>query len=299
MYFVLFIFIAYIGFEIYIYSYFNSDNFKQLKSSIQSHIDKCNKLNHHIEELKCSFVNIKSYNYGESYLRDTSNYKFKRNEWNKNIKNNYIYNCSLTVCQNANKHPFKYLCKYFNIQINEETLNSFENLLNNFSAAEDGKFLLKKERDLILNNIKNSIPTFIFMFKNKLIKKLGFEYIDLRELYFPSYRFQYVSPGGNSSMKCDIKLNIKNLNAFINYLNDLIKFKKSAKGQRSLMTSKLREKIKFRDNYKCQICGLSVIDEKYLLLEIDHIIPISKGGITSENNLQTLCWMCNRSKGSK
>ena len=33
--------------------------------------------------------------------------------------------------------------------------------------------------------------------------------------------------------------------------------------------------------------------------EIDHIIPVSKGGLTTEDNLQTLCWRCNRSKGNK
>ncbi|HJB68761.1 MAG TPA: HNH endonuclease [Candidatus Fournierella excrementigallinarum] len=35
------------------------------------------------------------------------------------------------------------------------------------------------------------------------------------------------------------------------------------------------------------------------MLEIDHIIPVSKGGRTEEDNLQTLCWKCNRSKGDK
>ena len=85
----------------------------------------------------------------------------------------------------------------------------------------------------------------------------------------------------------------------INYLNDLIKWRKSVAGQRALMTSKLREKIKLRDNYSCCSCSLSIRDEKNLLLEIDHIIPLSKGGITKEDNLQTLCWRCNRTKGSK
>lgn len=132
-----------------------------------------------------------------------------------------------------------------------------------------------------------------------MTKKLGFEAIDLSDLYFPVYTFQYVSAGGNSSLKCDVKLNVENLNKFVDYLSNLVKFRKSVAGQRALMTSDLREKIKIRDNYTCQKCSLSADDERNLLLEIDHIIPLSKGGITSENNLQTLCWRCNRSKGSK
>ncbi len=71
------------------------------------------------------------------------------------------------------------------------------------------------------------------------------------------------------------------------------------KQQRALMTDKLREKIKKRDNYTCQCCGNSIMNEPSLLLEVDHIIPVSKGGLTREDNLQTLCWKCNRSKGSK
>ena len=65
------------------------------------------------------------------------------------------------------------------------------------------------------------------------------------------------------------------------------------------MTKSLRDLIKERDNFQCQSCGVSAHDTQNLLLEIDHIKPLSKGGITSEENLQTLCWKCNRSKGSK
>ena len=79
----------------------------------------------------------------------------------------------------------------------------------------------------------------------------------------------------------------------------MIKWEKSIAGQRALMTSKLREKIKQRDDYTCCNCNLSIKDEQNLLLEIDHIIPVSKGGLTTENNLQTLCWRCNRTKGAK
>jgi hypothetical protein len=297
---ILLIFASLIIYQIYSYLYFNSDKFKEIKDSIQKYTKNCNELNHHIQELKCAYVNIKSYDYGESNLYDKSKYNFKRKEWNKNIKSNQIHHCSSTVCKNASDQPFKYLCKYFDIKTNEDTLSNIESVLNDFAAAEQGKILLQRERDSILNNISDSIPLLIRSFsKNKLIKKLGFEDIDLSDLYFPIYTFQYVSAGGNSSSRCDIKLNIGNLDKFINYLKDIVKFRKSASGQRALMTSNLREKIKVRDNYTCRKCSLSIKDEKNLLLEIDHVIPLSKGGITSEENLQTLCWKCNRSKGSK
>ena len=62
------------------------------------------------------------------------------------------------------------------------------------------------------------------------------------------------------------------------------------------MTPQLREAILRRDNWTCQCCGNSIFREPNLLLEVDHIIPVSAGGKTEPSNLQTLCWKCNRSK---
>ncbi len=75
--------------------------------------------------------------------------------------------------------------------------------------------------------------------------------------------------------------------------------KECQKKERNKMTKALRQRIIERDNYTCQICGNSTYNEPNLLLEVDHIIPISKGGKTVDNNLQCLCWKCNRSKGNK
>ncbi len=289
-----------LAYQSYAYLYFKSEKFKNIKDSIKKHTDNSNELNCHIQELKCSYVNVKSHDYGSSILQDNSKYNFKRKEWSKELKNNQVYNCTSTVCKNASTQPFKYLCKYFNIKTNEETLSNFENVLNDFAAVEQGKKLLLNERELIVNSIKNDVPLLIFkLSKERLIKKLGFETVDLSDLYFPVYTFQYVSAGGNSSARCDIKLDVDNLDKFVNYLNDLVKFKNSVQGQRALMTSKLREFIKQRDNYTCKQCSISTHTERNLLLEIDHVIPLAKGGITNESNLQTLCWRCNRSKGSK
>ena len=300
MEFLLVILAAFVAYQIYVMVYFKSEKFNTLKRSVEAYTANCNDLNHHIQELKNAYVDINSYDYGKSTLQDNSNYNFKRTEWNKNIKNRYVHNCSATVCKNANDQPFKYLCKYFDIKVTEASLSSFEAVLNDFDAAEQGKVLLKQEHDSIVENIKSSIPAMIYRFnKEKLKRKLGFEQIDFSTLYFPVYTFQYVSAGGNSSSKCDITLDIDNLNRFVGYLSTLVKFKKSAAGQRALMTSALREKIKIRDHYACQSCGISAYDTKHLLLEIDHMIPLSKGGETTESNLQTLCWKCNRTKGAK
>lgn len=294
------IIIVIICYNIFEYFYFKSQKFIQIKNSIKEHILNCNELNEHIEELKNAYIDIKQIDYGQADYKDYSNYNYKRPELKKIREKQNVYNCSLQICKNAQKQPFKYLCKYFNIKPDEETLSNFESVFNDFSAAEQGKILLKDERDKIVENISERIPFFIRNFrKNKLYRKLGFEDIDFSQLYFPKYSFDYVSAGGNSSMKCDIVLDIENMERFINYLSELVKLKKSVAGQRALMTSALREKIKKRDNYTCQCCGISIEQEPHLLLEIDHIIPLSKAGVTTEDNLQTLCWKCNRTKGCK
>ena len=73
--------------------------------------------------------------------------------------------------------------------------------------------------------------------------------------------------------------------------------KYGTKQQRNLMMPKLRQEIISRDNYTCRICGKYMPDEEGL--EIDHIVPVSKGGKTVPSNLQVLCSKCNRRKSNK
>ncbi|MDR1264474.1 MAG: HNH endonuclease [Propionibacteriaceae bacterium] len=116
---------------------------------------------------------------------------------------------------------------------------------------------------------------------------------------YPKYKFQYTSAGGNSSQESVIRLDTPTLNALSVTLADKIRWAKSAAGQRALMTAWLRNAIKERDRYACRRCGVSLAAEPHLLLEVDHIVPVSKGGLSTPENLQTLCWRCNRSKGAK
>ena len=284
---------------VYEHFYYKSEKFKALKSHLHRYTLECNELNHHIEELKHAYSGIRKTNYGQASLNDNSKFSFKRKQQVSARPSEYIYECSAGVCKNAETQPFKYLCKYFNITSDESTLERFENILNSFSAAEEGKVLLHKQLQELLTTIQNEIPFFIRKFRlQKFTQKLGFHEVDFSTLYFPVYSFRYISSGGNKSTRCDITLDIENLNHFVQYLSELVKYRKSVAGQRALMTSKLRESIKRRDNYTCRYCGVSTYTEPHLLLEIDHVIPLAKGGLSDVNNLQTLCWKCNRKKGS-
>lgn len=48
-----------------------------------------------------------------------------------------------------------------------------------------------------------------------------------------------------------------------------------------------------RDNFACRSCGASPAKDPRVTLHLDHLIPWSQGGETTEGNLQTLCEACN------
>ena len=54
-----------------------------------------------------------------------------------------------------------------------------------------------------------------------------------------------------------------------------------------------------RDRFCCVSCGRSPSNVAGLVLEIDHRIAWANGGETIEENLQTLCFDCNRGKGAR
>ncbi len=61
------------------------------------------------------------------------------------------------------------------------------------------------------------------------------------------------------------------------------------------MTPRLRYQIMQRDGFRCVLCGASQANGA--TLHVDHIQPISKGGLTVPENLRTLCDLCNFGKG--
>lgn len=70
---------------------------------------------------------------------------------------------------------------------------------------------------------------------------------------------------------------------------------KSAKPyeKKKKISGRLRTAVFERDQYRCVFCGA------WMELQADHIVPESKGGPTTLDNLQTLCRTCNQRKYNK
>jgi len=61
---------------------------------------------------------------------------------------------------------------------------------------------------------------------------------------------------------------------------------------------RLRFRVLQRDRFTCQACGASPAKQIGVELHVDHIMPWSKGGATTFENLRTLCSRCNLGRGN-
>jgi 5-methylcytosine-specific restriction endonuclease McrA len=57
--------------------------------------------------------------------------------------------------------------------------------------------------------------------------------------------------------------------------------------------------VLIRDSCICRMCGASPAKDPAVTLHVDHIRPVSRGGATTLDNLQTLCAACNLGKADR
>ncbi|MDR0776997.1 MAG: HNH endonuclease [Azonexus sp.] len=64
------------------------------------------------------------------------------------------------------------------------------------------------------------------------------------------------------------------------------------------ISDRQRFRILVRDGFRCKSCGASPITQPGVELHVDHILPWSKGGETTDDNLESKCKQCNLGKGN-
>lgn len=207
---------------------------------------------------------------------------------------------SATVFASAENNPLEYVIKNFypNKNLYPEQIQKLHLLVEELATLKEAKYIIdnyKKEYQQYINDV----PDYVMMEDEAgFYSRLGFANID-ESVLTVEYTFSYTSGGGMAKRKFTVPMTEETIVDLIKALEEKLTVSAFTKEQRALMTNRLREFIKKRDNFTCRSCGNSIHEEPNLLLEIDHIVPVSKGGYTIEENLQTLCWKCNRAKSNK
>lgn len=280
----LFIFMVVVGIYYLVYffktmAYYKTPDFLSIKEKLAEKIVEYNEFDNFMDETR-------GYIRSQQQLLTTGN----------------VRESTLTVYKNSQLDVYKYIVKYFfkNTKIDESSMQIIESILQKYSTINQTHEILTDEYNELMEYIQKHMYRGAYIFQSMTMKKLGSRKLPKFEKnYYMWYAFNYTSPTNRKSYSNSIVLDEERLENFAEFLNNLIAFRKSAKYQRQLMTPRLRESILARDKYTCKFCGVSKEKEAHLLLEIDHIMPITKGGVTIETNLQALCWKCNRTKGAK
>ena len=278
--------------------YYRSSDFERIKKTCDSLMESQRDFNNYINDKARSISKLFGTRIvrNETVVEDEFNYI---RPYKKTITP-FTAEVSAQVFASAENSPTEYIVKYFypNKDLYPEQIQKLQLLIEELETLKDAKRIIenyKKDYQQYLSDV----PSFIMENdEDGFYSHLGFADVSESALTV-EYKFSYTSGGGMAQRSFSIPMTEETIIDLINILQNKLTMVAFTKEQRNLMTSKLRQHIKERDNYTCRICGNSTFSEPNLLLEIDHIIPVAKGGATIEENLQTLCWKCNRSKSSK
>lgn len=146
---------------------------------------------------------------------------------------------------------------------------------------------------------KLGVPQYKFeAYERRMVEQIS---LKIRTDCTVTCNISYRSPAGRKHERKYQTYTCESLEHALNEIKeheDYLKSKEYAhQKERSKMTKSLRYDIMYRDGFRCCICGRTAQDG--VELEVDHIVPVSKGGETEPQNLQTLCRDCNRGKSAK
>ncbi len=281
-----------------ILEYYESPDFLKIKETCKVLMNSQREFNEYINDKVQSISRL----FGTRVVRNET---INEDEYNyirpyKKTITPFTAEVSATVFASAENNPMEYIVKYFypNKKSYPEQIQNLYRLVEELETLRDAKQIIENYKAEYQQYL-GGVPDFIMENdKAGFYSRLGFATVD-ESVLTVEYKFSYTSGGGMARRSFTVPMTEENISELIKVLESKLTASAFAKEQRILMTKKLRDLIKRRDNFTCCNCGNSTYAEPNLLLEIDHIIPVAKGGRTVEENLQTLCWKCNRAKGAK
>lgn len=281
-----------------ILEYYKSPSFLKIKETCEVLMSTQREFNEYITEKIQSISNL----FGKRVIRNET---INDDEYNyirpyKKTITPFTVELSISVFANAENNPLEYVVKNFypNKKLYPEQIQKLYRFVEELETLRDAKQIIESYK-VEYQQYLGVVPDFIMdNDKAGFYSRLGFANVD-ESVLTVEYKFSYTSSGGMAKRSFTVPMTEDTIVELINVLESKLTVSAFAKEQRNLMTKKLRDFIKKRDNFTCCNCGNSTHNEPNLLLEIDHIIPVAKGGCTVQDNLQTLCWKCNRVKSDK
>lgn len=281
-----------------ILAYYESPDFLKIKETCGALMSSQREFNEYIAEKVQSISQL----FGTRVVRnETTNddeYNYVR-PYKKTITP-FTAEVSAAVFASAENNPMEYIVKNFypNKKAYPEQIQKLYHLVEELETLRDAKQIIENYKAEYQQYL-GDVPSYVMENDEAgFYSRLGFTNID-ESVLTVEYKFSYTSGGGMAQRSFTVPMTEETIAELIKTLESKLTASAFAKEQRNLMTKKLREFIKSRDNFTCCNCGNSTHKEPNLLLEIDHIIPVAKGGQTVKENLQTLCWKCNRAKSDK
>lgn len=281
-----------------ILNYYKSSAFLQLKQTCDTLMSSQREFNEYINEKANSISQLFGTRVVRNETQTNDTYNYIR-PYQKTVTP-FTAEVSSSVFASAENKPIEYIIKQFypNKNLYPEQIKKLHLLVEELETLREAKQIIENYKTAYKKYL-NNVPDFILeQDEAGFYSRLGFAHID-ESVLVVEYKFAYTSDGGMAQRSFTVPMTEDTIIELIHSLEGKLTASAFAKEQRQMMTKKLREQIKVRDNYTCRLCGNSTHKEPNLLLEIDHIKPVALGGCTEESNLQTLCWKCNRSKGAK
>ena len=267
-----------IGLTVFISVFVIYFGFKKLKIKLEKHITKAEK---RVMKISKNYQEVMELNKKFNFESIRNQFAIKEREFSVKSYYRVLAIDILKYYIENNKNNFRdyLMCAIKNKENYDKYMIEFEKINNELDAK------------YISDNLHISKEKFIKLEKSLLKKvKINDSVYNISVKVYVYYR----SPRGRNKYSKNRIVYFDELEEIYNSWLNGKTYEVTSKMERSIMNDSIRYNVLKRDNFTCVLCGATSKDGAKL--QVDHIIPVSKGGKTVMSNLQTLCDRCNKGK---